>query len=94
MGHNGIFSSIPSLSCPIVTNQNNKSAAESITVRKILSFCKKCNNKRIQYLKQEEFCNAFSCSSDCKSVTIEILMKLSSHMMSILTMVKTTQVKS
>ena len=37
MAHSGTFSSVPGLSCPIVTDEQNKTAGKGIKVKKILS---------------------------------------------------------
>ena len=65
MGHNGIFSTIPGLSCPIVTNDKDKTAAKGIKVKKVISSCQKCYYRRIRLLKQQDFNGASSSSTGC-----------------------------
>ena len=70
IGHGGMFSKVPGISCPIkIVNQNNNSGndhpSKRIETEKNLMSCNECFHKRLQYLAQGDLINASKSNLQC-----------------------------
>ena len=64
-GHNGLCSTVPSLSCPIKINSENNTCESTITLLKQIQSCPSCFERRFIYFSQGYYNQAVSCNNIC-----------------------------
>ena len=66
-GHNGLCSTVPSLSCPIKINSENNTCESTVSLLKQIQSCPSCFERRFIYFSQGFYNQAVSCNNICNS---------------------------